>query len=879
MLYNKDKSLKSFLLFVFFFSFAFSLDNNLKSIKLSVKNEDGAYLEGASVKLVSELESNELMYGGSTDESGFLILSDLEHETYNLSVSYIGYVTYEKEVKFLDNIQLFEYVVTLKIQPITISELEIISDADKRDFVGTASSIDTDALETINPLGTQEILENIPGISGFSDDGIGNSRINVGIRGLNPRRSSRVLILEDGIPIQPAIYVYPNMYYNPPVERIDEVEVVKGSGAVLYGPQTMGGVINYITKKPTKDSRPSLSIQGGENGYMSFFVETGSLSKYKFNPELQFLYKRGDGFRDNNSFYQYNGTFKLSYDKSKSENIYLKANVNYENSNATYTGLTLYSFLNNPNGNYKEYDNFKLFRASTDLIHTKKIGSKVLSINSLFVSYFNRDWWREDDIFLDADEFSEGGMTVYGSSQAVDRNLIRHGNGETSSGRLRKFLVVGSEKKYIIDNILFPLANELEFGGRLYFERFIDDGKKGYSPDARDGEYFLEAESFTDLNDDDIWNEGEDFTDSNGDGVWNDIEVVGQAHVYESQAFSGFLSYKIELNSDENRKFIINPGFRIEYFEQERIDRLNGSQYLDKTTFVALPGFGFNKRFNSLNIFGGIHRGFTPPSSGSLKVLNFGENAGADALELDAEKSWNKEIGLRYADKLVDLETAYYHVSIENMVAAGRMVDFKNLGSVNNSGFELFTTLDLNKFNFPIEIHGTYTYLNSKIQDGVILTSYPVNQVNCVSLDGGCQVDISGNTLPYAPEHTWSVGASIKMNDIFTISDIFQFRVDVKGVSDFFTDFENITLSEDGFNIAKSLGIAGEVPGYSLVNLSSKYSFGSGLSVSLSAKNLLDEIYIGSRLHSHPGRRLASESTGIIPGPRRQINFGVQYTF
>ena len=90
-------------------------------------------------------------------------------------------------------------------------------------------------------------------VNGYADDGIGNSRISIGVRGLNPRRSSRVLILEDGVPIQPALYVYPNMYYNPPSERIDRLEVIKGSGTIQYGPQTMGGVINYFTKRPRSE--------------------------------------------------------------------------------------------------------------------------------------------------------------------------------------------------------------------------------------------------------------------------------------------------------------------------------------------------------------------------------------------------------------------------------------------------------------------------------------------------------------------------------------------------------------------------------------------------------------------------------------------------
>jgi len=54
-----------------------------------------------------------------------------------------------------------------------------------------------------------------------------------------------------------------------------------------------------------------------------------------------------------------------------------------------------------------------------------------------------------------------------------------------------------------------------------------------------------------------------------------------------------------------------------------------------------------------MNIFGGIHRGFTPPSSGALNVLDFGEcDCG---LDLDAEKSWNKELGLRYNTNLINL--------------------------------------------------------------------------------------------------------------------------------------------------------------------------------------------------------------------------------
>ena len=47
------------------------------------------------------------------------------------------------------------------------------------------------------------------------------------------------------------------------------IEVLKGSGSILYGPQTIGGVINYITESPPLDSRISLNIKGGENGFFT----------------------------------------------------------------------------------------------------------------------------------------------------------------------------------------------------------------------------------------------------------------------------------------------------------------------------------------------------------------------------------------------------------------------------------------------------------------------------------------------------------------------------------------------------------------------------------------------------------------------------------
>ena len=174
-----------------------------------------------------------------------------------------------------------------------MAKLEIISKTGNayQNLPGAATILDDQVLKKLNPIGTQEILDYVPGVSGFADDGIGNSRISVGIRGLNPRRSSRVLILEDGVPIQPALYVYPNMYYNPPAERISRVEVIKGSGSISFGPQTMGGVINYLTKRPQGDDNKLMKFSFGENSYKTFLEKLNrfcnEFRKSNFSSEKQ----------------------------------------------------------------------------------------------------------------------------------------------------------------------------------------------------------------------------------------------------------------------------------------------------------------------------------------------------------------------------------------------------------------------------------------------------------------------------------------------------------------------------------------------------------------------------------------------------------------
>ena len=810
------------------------------------RNEQNIPLQGANVIFKGRGGSE---YGASSDKNGEFFLNGIKSGEYDLIITFIGFEDYRESILISEG-RSYNIEATLSIRPISLAKLEIISDVDApyQSMPGAASIMNNETIKLINPIGTQEMLELIPGVNGYADDGIGNSRISIGIRGLNPRRSSRVLILEDGIPIQPALYVYPNMYYNPPADRIDRVEVIKGSGSVLFGPQTMGGIINYFTKRPRNEFGGIARVTTGSNRYSSLFFEMGGWGNKTLKPEIQLLFKRGDGFRDNNSFEQINATFKINYLQSANKNLYVKGNLNYENSNATYTGLTQWSYDNNPRYNPKEDDNFKVFRTAVDIIQTERKSSTFTKTTKGFISYFDRKWWRENDIFIlssDLDNESPTAQAYYNPG-----NLVRTGNGTDNFGILRTFYVGGLEQTNSIKHSLFNWPSKLEIGGRVYWERFIDDKKIGDAPDSRDGIYYYEAEI---CNDEILPADGScsNFVDLNNNNTYDDSEtVVGQSHNYETMALSGYLS-----NTTEFDFLILNLGMRFELFEQERIDRLNGSTYLDQTTIELLPSISFIKEFSTFSIFGGVHKGFTAPSSGALKVTNFVLDTD---LDLKAEKSWNKELGIRSrGSSFIDYEISFFNVDIEDMVAAGRGAAFKNLGKITTYGTELNSTLS---FSTLSKIHLSHTFLKTEVNEGVL------SQYSFISSGG--PVSIAGNELPYSPETTLIIGLEQ------TLLKKINLRLDYKYVSEVFTDFHNLDQS-----FISNIGIQGPVDSYSLINFSLNYEISDKIGFNIVGKNLMDRVYIGSRLHSNPDQRQANISSGIIPGNRRQINIGIQFKF
>jgi Fe(3+) dicitrate transport protein len=238
-------------------------------------------------------------------------------------------------------------------------------------------------------------------------------------------------------------------------------------------------------------------------------------------------------------------------------------------------------------------------------------------------------------------------------------------------------------------------------------------------------------------------------------------------------------------------------------------------------------------------------------------VTNFGQDVNSGGLDLKAEKSWNMEVGLRTWRAGLRLEIAGYWIKINDLVAAGRGTAFKNLGKVQTYGVEAGGSIVLSRYAKALpDINFAYAYLKTDIESGRVISG---------RLAGNVEVDLKGMELPYAPEHTLTLGLSKRIGRL-------NLRADWRYVAEVFTDFENLTET-------LNRGDTGPVPSYSILNASGEYGITPNWTVSVSGKNVLDEVYIGSRLHSNAGQPQANLSSGIMIGPRRQINVGIKYGF
>lgn len=144
----------------------------------------------------------------------------------------------------------------------------------------------------------RQVFAKVPGVFVYDMDGSGN-QVNIATRGLDPHRGWEFNIRKDGVLTNSDMYGYPASHYSMPLESIDHIELVRGTGSLQYGAQ-FGGMLNYVGKQGDTSkafSFESINSLGSFNLASSYNAISGKAGKFKY---YAYIYKKSrDGYRDN----------------------------------------------------------------------------------------------------------------------------------------------------------------------------------------------------------------------------------------------------------------------------------------------------------------------------------------------------------------------------------------------------------------------------------------------------------------------------------------------------------------------------------------------------------------------------------------------------
>ncbi|MFO0692702.1 MAG: TonB-dependent receptor [Polyangiales bacterium] len=683
---------------------------------------------------------------------------------------------------------------------------------------GAANVVTEDQLRQQAPFNANEAVRRMPGVTVRDEEGAG-LRANIGIRGLNPDRSRNVLILEDGVPVQVMPYGYPELYYTPRIDRMRGVELVKGAGSVLYGPQTLGGVLNFVSLDPPQDLNIRGNIQYGSYDSLTVSASVGdTIGDVGYLVHATNFHFQGPRLQDV-AVTDLMG--KIRADLGDGGILRVKLQGYFESSGSTYLGLTTPQFAANPSANYAINDRMVINRFATQISHAIELGQHVDLVTTAYGSIISRDWGRQD--WLRAPDMSHPTDSAYyqrvidgqGNDIVNDPTLWRSDGSQvfflnTRSNRNRDFRIAGIEPRATWRFHGWGERHQLIAGTRVHYEDARDMLLLGDTPTAQSG---------------------------------NTIEDAFHRNI----AWATYLQLKLGFFDD---KLQVTPGFRTEAIWSAGItyreagvdipDPKEGTTFL----FAPIPGIGASYAPNEhATIYAGVHRGFAPPRIYD-NILPTGQ-----VLNLAAQYSWNYELGTRLAwGDWLFADVSGFVMSFENQIVApseattgGNSDGTLQGGQTRSIGAEISGVLDLAEkldlgFQLPLQV--AYTFVDAR----TVGNDWPIGQENRI--------------LPYAPKNRLNA----------TLGFIHPIGIEAQVNCDYQTyQYADLYDNVD----PNPSGTIGLVPSRFLLDARVAYAHRpTGLTFYVMGKNLLNNVYIASRAPA-----------GIFPGMFRQLFVGVSLDY
>ena len=718
------------------------------------------------------------------------------------------------QIATAQNSQATDSVENLKVIHLKPNSL-IGSKFEARNRTGSSYYMSQRDLTKFNYTDVNRALLSIPGVNVTEEDGFG-LRPNISLRGTQAERSSKITLMEDGVLIAPAPYSAPAAYYFPNVGRMEAIEVLKGSSQVQYGPFTTGGAINFVSSSIPNELKGYARVNLGNYNSRQTELRVGD-SGEQWGYMVDFLNFSSDGFKSldnggNTGFDRNDYSAKFTYRSKASakvqQSLTLKLQYSEGLDNETYLGLTDDDFNENP---YRRYlasaaDNITTEHDQIQLTHLIKPAQNIVIQTTAYSNNFKRNWYKLDYVNTGNGNVGINNLLTDPVTFSDEYNAVESGQDTAEDvfgvkANNRVYYSRGIQSKV---NFKFgtDVLSDLELGVRYHEDqedRFqwvdlygVENGQLALTSPATRG------------------------TDAN--------------RVSDAQALALHALYKMNFG-----KLTLTPGLR---YEDITLTRDNyGSNDPGRTGVdlssrensvnVFIPGVGANYRISNLwSVFGGVHKGFSPPGS---------------APDVDAEESVNYELGSRFLIGGLRGESTIFFNDYSNLLGSdlaagggGGTTDMFNAGEVNVAGIEVSFTYDLlqnnQKWSVPLTLN--YTHTQTEFQ-------------NAFDSDIYGEVAV-GDEIPYIAENQWNFLAGIS-----------HAKFDINANARFVGEMR--TQAGTG-----SIAASERVDSNFLIDLSGRYHFNKNLTGTLNMINVLDNEYAVSR-----------QPAGLRPGHPFGINVGL----
>ncbi|MEO8230736.1 MAG: TonB-dependent receptor [Ignavibacteriota bacterium] len=312
-------------------------------------------------------------YGAASDINGKYELSNIKPGTYKIEFSAVGYNSFIKDDLVINDMPVV-LNVTLKDKIIETGEILVTAGKYEQKLSEMPVSVVVISGRELqkNYFNIDEALRYVPGVS------MSEEQISIrGSSGYSKGAGTRVLITIDGVPFYTGD-TGEIIWEQIPITDIERVEVIKGPASSLYGSTAIGGVINIITKKVTKQALTSVQMYGG-------FYDKPAYDEWKWYKGTRTFYETAITHSNSINNFGYSFSFKKLDDDSYRKDDFKKRLLGYMKLDYNLSDVSsislLADFLNMKRGNFLYWKN-----SQNVLIQNEVDQNKTVESNRLFLS-------------------------------------------------------------------------------------------------------------------------------------------------------------------------------------------------------------------------------------------------------------------------------------------------------------------------------------------------------------------------------------------------------------------------------------------------------------------------------------------------------------